>query len=131
MVIIDASVLVNALAFDGATGERARALLEEEYAWAAPEHMPTEVFSAVRGLCLGGKISEERAGRILEDVAERMEVELVGVRRLFPLMWEMRGHATGYDAAYVAAARMLDCPLITGDIRLAEAAEKYCRTVAV
>lgn len=127
MVVVDASALVNALAFDGTEGERARELLSGEHAWAAPEHMPVEVFSAVRGFCLGGKITEERARGILEDLAEHMEIELIGVRRLFPLMWELRGRVTGYDAAYAASARMFDCPLFTGDARLAKAAEGYCQ----
>lgn len=131
MVIIDASVLVNALVSDGSAGARAREVLTEKDSWAAPEHMPMEVFSAVRGLCLGGKITESRARSALSELREGLEVELIGVRQLFPVMWEMRGHVSGYDSAYAAAARLFDCPLVTNDVRLAKAVEGHCRVMAV
>ncbi|WP_017572297.1 type II toxin-antitoxin system VapC family toxin [Nocardiopsis halotolerans] len=131
MVVIDASVLVNALVSDGTAGARANELLAEKDTWAAPEHMPMEVFSAVRGLCLGGGITEGRAHAALTELSEGLEIDLVGVRRLSSMMWELRGHVSGYDAAYAAAARLLDCPLVTADIRLAKAVEKHCQVMTV
>jgi len=38
-------------------------------------------------------------------------------------MWALRDRMTGYDAAYVAAAEHLACPLVTADPRLARAAD--------
>ena len=34
-------------------------------------------------------------------------------------IWSLRDSVTAYDAAYVALAEILDCPLITCDARLA------------
>ncbi|SIO85652.1 type II toxin-antitoxin system VapC family toxin [Nocardiopsis sp. JB363] len=131
MFVIDASVLVNALVFDGEPGERARAALSDDDAWAAPQHLPMEVFSAVRGLCLGGRITRHRASDALAVLAEDMEIELVDVRRLFPLMWELRDNVSGYDAAYAACALQLDCPVLTSDLRLAKAIDGRCRAIVV
>jgi predicted nucleic acid-binding protein len=36
-------------------------------------------------------------------------------------VWELRDNVTGYDAAYLALAEVLDCPLVTFDGRLGAA----------
>jgi predicted nucleic acid-binding protein len=41
-------------------------------------------------------------------------------------MWELRNDATGYDAAYVAAAERYGCPLVTTDRELAAVAGARC-----
>jgi predicted nucleic acid-binding protein len=38
---------------------------------------------------------------------------------LLPRMWELRTNLTGYDAAYVALAEVLEAPLVTADAKLA------------
>lgn len=38
---------------------------------------------------------------------------------LIPRIWELRDNLTAYDAAYVALAEALRCPLVTSDARLA------------
>jgi predicted nucleic acid-binding protein len=50
----------------------------------------------------------------------------VGAGQLVDRMWALRGNLTADDAAYVAAAEMLGCPLITGDARLAKANGVRC-----
>ena len=40
---------------------------------------------------------------------------------LLPEAWTLRANVTPYDACYVALARNLRCPLVTGDRRLARA----------
>ena len=40
---------------------------------------------------------------------------------LYPRLWELRASLTVYDAAYIALAEALDCPLLTFDKGLAEA----------
>jgi predicted nucleic acid-binding protein len=37
------------------------------------------------------------------------------------VVWELRGGVPAYDACYVALARALGCPLVTGDLRLTRA----------
>jgi predicted nucleic acid-binding protein len=40
---------------------------------------------------------------------------------LLPAVWALRANVTAYDACYVALARDLGCPLVTGDLRLSRA----------
>ncbi|NLT29945.1 MAG: type II toxin-antitoxin system VapC family toxin [Propionibacterium sp.] len=53
-----------------------------------------------------------------------MVIETVAVSTLFAPMWSMRHNISGYDAAYVALALMLECPLVTCDRRLTHAAPR-------
>ena len=49
-------------------------------------------------------------------------------------MWrayELRENVTAYDAAYVALAEALDCPLLTADARLARAPGIRCEVELV
>ncbi len=125
MIVIDASVLANALLDDGQLGERARAELAREPHWAAPEHVSVEVFSAIRGRYLGRKVSERRAADAVEALAEA-SIDLVATMPLFGRMWELRTNLTGYDAAYVAVAETYGCALVTADERLAHAPGPRC-----
>lgn len=126
MIVVDASVLANALVYADERGQRARAVLGRDPEWAAPEHWKAEVFSVLRGLTLGRKIAlavgERGVGRI-----PRLGIETVPVDELLPRMWEVRESISGYDAAYVALAEARDLALITADAKLAKAATSYCR----
>jgi predicted nucleic acid-binding protein len=60
----------------------------------------------------------------------------LGVARfaMHPLLrrvWELRANLTAYDAMYVALAEELDCPLVTGDLRLAGASGSGCEVVVL
>lgn len=117
MIVLDASVLTNGLTDDGPLGAVARGELEGDAHWAAPAHLVVETFSAIRGRLLGGRISPERAADAIADL-QALVVEAVPVALLVSRMWELRANATGYDAAYLAAAEYLDCDLVTADTRL-------------
>jgi Predicted nucleic acid-binding protein, contains PIN domain len=117
LIIVDASVLANALTDDGPVGQTSRAELARDVHWAAPEHVVVETFSAVRGRCLGGKISQQRAKDALDALAVST-IELLSIKPLLSRMWQLRENVSGYDAAYVAAAEFSGCPLVTADVRL-------------
>lgn len=125
MIVVDASVLVNALTDDGLVGETSRAELSRDVHWAAPEHVVVETFSAIRGQHLGGKITSQRAIDAL-DALSVSAVDLLSTQPLLPRMWELRGNASGYDAAYIAAAESHDCSLVTADVRLARIGGLRC-----
>jgi len=40
---------------------------------------------------------------------------------LLPDIWGLRDNLSMYDASYVVLAEKLDCPLVSGDFRLARA----------
>ena len=125
MIVVDASVLTDALTDDGAVGDANRAALQRDPHWAAPVHLALEVASAIRGGLLGGKIMLERAADAV-DVLGRLEIDPVDPVVLLPRIWQLRSNLTVYDAAYVAAAEALGCPLLTGDARLARASGLSC-----
>jgi predicted nucleic acid-binding protein len=103
---------------DGPAGTAARAALASDSDWAAPAHLIVEVVSAIRGKTLGGKLP---AGRAEEAVAilPMLAIDHVDISGLVARMWQLRANLTAYDAAYLAAAEALRCPLVTADARLA------------
>lgn len=125
MIVVDASALTDALIDDGPVGESARAHLRADPQWAAPAQLLVEVVSAIRGKALGGRLGKARAGQAIAALPQLVIVQ-VGAAQLVDRMWELRGNLTAYDAAYVAAAETLDCPLVTGDARLAKASGIGC-----
>ncbi|MFI5662679.1 type II toxin-antitoxin system VapC family toxin [Streptomyces sp. NPDC051684] len=130
MIVVDASVLTEALTGDGTAGKAARARLMRDNHWAAPEHLIVETFHAVRGRRLGGKITQGRADAAIAALA-RMSIETIAVQRLLPRMWELRANVSGYDAAYIAAAEIFACPLITGDARLSRCKVARCEVEVI
>lgn len=128
MIVVDASVLTNALTDDGQAGVLARTELANDPHWTAPEHLLVEVFSAIRGRWLCQKITEQRAVEALAAVAAAT-IDVIDTTALLSRMWELRANVTGYDAAYIAAAEVQDCPLVTADQRLAAAPGIECAVV--
>jgi predicted nucleic acid-binding protein len=126
-IVVDASVLADALCGSGAVADAARDALRERR-WAAPEHLHVETFSVIRGRTLGGKLSPEAGARAVRRLAA-VVVEAVPSVRLIDRMWQLRHNLSGYDAAYVAAAELLAVPLVTGDRRVAAAPGLRCRIV--
>ncbi len=118
MIIIDASALTHALTDDGRAAQRNRAELARDPHWTAPEHLVVETFSAIRGRHLGGRTSTQRALDALDALTASV-IELLMTTPLLPRMWQLRDNVSGYDAAYIAAAETLDCPLVRADSRLA------------
>jgi predicted nucleic acid-binding protein len=117
-VVIDASALVELLL----QSERAPAVLQAvgDIDMVAPDGINPEVLSTLRRL---EQVGELRAGRAIEAVDDLLEAH---VRRFptLPLLteaWTLRANVTPYDACYVALARSLGCPLITGDHKLSRA----------
>jgi predicted nucleic acid-binding protein len=126
VIVVDASTIANILVYADERGRKARAALSRDAEWAAPEHWKAEVFSVVRGLLLGGKISAEFAWRAVERVP-RLGVDHVSLDELLPRMWRLRTAISGYDAAYVALAEARGLALVTSDARLARTAIAHCR----
>lgn len=125
MIVVDASVLANALVYADGRGRGARAALDRDTEWAAPEHWQVEVFSVVRGLALGRKISDDLARRTMLRLSQ-LGVDHVPVDPLLPRMWQLRFGISAYDAAYVALAEARELTLVTSDGRLAKAATPFC-----
>jgi predicted nucleic acid-binding protein len=124
LIVVDASVVVTALADDGADGDRARGRLRGERL-VAPHLIDLEVTSAWRRLAAAGDLDERRVQLALEDL-RGLRLERVPHGPLLSRCWELRANLTVYDAAYVALAEVLDVTLLTADARLAGASGSRC-----
>ncbi|GMU78671.1 MAG: ribonuclease VapC [Acidimicrobiia bacterium] len=124
MIVVDASVVVTALADDGDDGDRTRLRLRGERL-VAPHLIDLEVVSAWRRLAAAGGLDERRATLAREDLGA-LRMERVPHGPLLSRIWELRDNLTVYDAAYVALAEVLDVTLLTADARLAAASGARC-----
>lgn len=119
MIVVDCAAMVDALTIVPGSDQLRACLAEEELH--APDLLDYEMVSALRGLTFGGHISAARALDVLADFAD-MPIErwpAGGALRL--RAFTLRDHLSAYDAAYVALAEALECPLLTRDARLARA----------
>ncbi|GGL02518.1 type II toxin-antitoxin system VapC family toxin [Mangrovihabitans endophyticus] len=126
MIVVDASAVASMLVYTDDRGRKARAAMGRDPEWTAPEHWKVEVFSVMRGLALGGKLTDEQASRAVARLP-RLGVETVQVDELLPRMWQMKANISAYDAAYVALAERRGLTLVTADARLARASTAFCR----
>jgi predicted nucleic acid-binding protein len=129
VIVVDASVLVVALADDGQDGDSARLRLRGERL-AAPELIDLEVVSVLRRQLRQGQLDDRRAAQALSDLA-CLPLQRASHLSLLDRCWELRGNLTVYDAAYVALAEALDTALLTGDGRLARSTGPRCKIEAL
>lgn len=125
MIVIDASALADALMDDGPVGAAARSVLSADPAWAAPTHLLVEVLSVLRKKVRTGALAQARAAEIAAALPE-LVIDDVETPEIIERIWELRENLTAYDAAYVAAAELLECALVTGDARLVQAPGVRC-----
>ncbi len=124
MIVVDASVIVTALADDGDDGDRVRERLRGERL-VAPHLIDLEVVSAWRRLSAAGQLDARRVGLAMTDLST-LRIERAPHGPLVQRCWELRGNLTVYDASYVALAEAVDAVLLTGDHRLAEVPGVRC-----
>lgn len=120
MIVVDCAAVVDALTTVDRTADLRAFLAVEELC--APALLDFEVVSALRGLTLRGHLTVSRAEDVLtdfDDLAIHRWPAGDGLRRR---AFQLRDNLSAYDAAYVALAEVLDCPLLTRDMRLARSA---------
>jgi predicted nucleic acid-binding protein len=125
LIVVDASVVANALADDTADGDAARQALRSDDDIAAPDLVDVETVSVLRKRWLAGDLTARRFRTAITDLGDLA----IARHPTFPMMpraYELRGNVTPYDAAYVALAEVLDCALLTSDSRLASAPGPRC-----
>lgn len=125
MIVADASVIVRGLESDGAAR---RLLVEEEIH--VPHLADSEIAQVFRLQVMRGRLSAEVA-RSRITVWGRFGVRRHPARPLLGRVWGLRENLSAYDATYVALAEALDCPLATGDLRVARAPGPRCRVIPV
>lgn len=119
MIVVDASALLEAVAFEPVNVSLIERLLDAD-GMSAPHLVDVEVLSALRRLVVSGDVAAGTASEIKDRILG------LALRRyphggLTDRMWELRHNMTPYDACYVALSEMLSAPLVTSDGRLARA----------
>ena len=126
MKVVDASVLVNALGDAGDAGRAARAALRAAEQLTAPDLINVEVMAALRRWWLAGSLSDAQFEAASSDL-QQLALPRVPTRHLVARAYDLSASVSAYDAMYVALAEALDCDLLTGDRRLANANGPRCR----
>jgi len=125
VIVVDSAALVDALtAVDGTDDLRAYLAVEDLH---APTLVDFEIVSALRGLTLAGDLSEMRAQDLLTDFDDLSIQRWPSADVLRRRAFQLRDNISAYDAAYVALAEALDCPLLTRDARLARSSGHSAR----
>lgn len=119
MIVLDSSAAVDYLV-GGSDGEWVASQVEAVDEAHAPHVLDVEVVAALRTLVSRGSLSAELAGQAVEDL-EQMNVTRYPHVPLLPKMWELRENVSAADASFVALAEALALPLVTTDLRLANA----------
>ena len=125
MIVVDASILANALGDDEDDGDAARSELRATGDLAAPDLVDVETVAVLRKRWLARAISDDRFDAAVTDL-QRWDFERVPTLRLVRRAYELRANVTAYDAMYVALAEALGCELLTADQRLAGATGPRC-----
>lgn len=125
MIVVDASVVVVALADDGDDGDLARRRLVAASGLAAPDLVDVETTSVLRRRWLAGDLTARRFSAATDDLAD-LAITRMPVLPLMRRAYELRANVTAYGAAYVALAEHLGGTLLTADARLARAPGVRC-----
>ncbi len=110
--------LIEVLGSERGDAVVAQLLDDPDGAFFTPDLLDVEVVQAFRRFARSGAVPEARATGAV-DLLEAIPVERRSAGILVPRMWTLRDNLSAYDAAYIALAEALDCPLLTCDARSA------------
>lgn len=129
MIVIDASVIAEALVSDDDEGDRLRERLREEQL-VAPEVIDVEVMSTLRRAARAKRLDQRRSAQALADLAA-LPMQRVSHLPLLGRVWELRDNLSAYDACYVALAEALGAVLLTADGRIKRATGVRCQVAVL
>jgi predicted nucleic acid-binding protein len=131
VIVVDANVMVMALAGPSDRGEAARTALFADDEWAAPAHMPLEVVRTLHKAALTDQLAGADADAAFRTLTAMQITYVETDSLLLHTVWKLRHNVSGYDAAYLAVAALHDAPLVTFDARLAKGALQAMPEVTV
>ena len=118
MIVLDASAALELL-LGSVQGARVRErIIGADETLHAPHLLDVELANATRRWVLQGRISASR-GRALLDDLRATPLTRYPHDFLLSRIWELRGNASAYDAAYIVLGEVLSAPVLTCDARLA------------
>lgn len=123
-MVLDSSACLDLL-LDSEPGRVLRgALLDPAPLLLAPGLLWVEVGRVLRAKVAGGALSRERAEGALADLLD-LGVTESDSEPLLIRAWQLRENVTVDDGVFVALAEAAAQPLLTTDLRLAEAARRH------
>jgi predicted nucleic acid-binding protein len=125
VIVVDASAALSGLLNAG----QARVALTTEQIH-VPHLIDSEIASGMRRHVAVRALTPD-AGWAALDTWRRLGVTRYPVFALLDRIWELRDIMSAYDAAYVALAEALDCPVLTADARLSRAPGPRCAITIV
>lgn len=125
LLVLDASVLTAFYAADDPRRIEVVARLSAGDTLFAPAHLDVEVVSALRGIARRSPTVASTVPAGLRHLAG-MPIQRVAIAPLLERIWRLRDNVSAYDAAYIALAERLTCPLLTCDAKLAGATGFRC-----
>jgi predicted nucleic acid-binding protein len=126
MIVVDTSAWVDMVL--GRESDALADLLERDGHWVVPEHFSIEALNALRGGFLGGKVDDLGLARAVRSLADA-QLDVWPTAPLIPRIVQLVRNATAYDAAYIALAEDLHCPIVASDAKLARIPGIRCRVV--
>jgi predicted nucleic acid-binding protein len=130
VIVVDASVLLEALLRTPAAAAVEERLFASRETLHAPHLLDIEVAQVIRRYAATGEIGLQRNRAALADLAD-FPLYRYPHDFLLPRVWELRNNLTAFDAVYVALAEALDAQLLTRDRRLAGAPGHHARVELV
>ena len=108
----------------GGDGDRYRRRIRGQEL-AVPDLLRIEVTSVLRRQLGAGAIDHTQAVGALDDLLA-LPLVVYPTAPLLRRAWALRDNLTAHDACYVALAELLDCTLLTADVRLSRAPGIRC-----
>ncbi|RRS00750.1 type II toxin-antitoxin system VapC family toxin [Glycomyces terrestris] len=115
-LVVDNSLIIYVL-LEGNGNDLLRRRLSAPRTLHAPNLIDYEFGHALRGLLIGGKITEADADSARTDFAD-LPIRRYPGSATADRAWALRHNFTVYDASYIALAELLGAPLLTGDAKL-------------
>ena len=129
-MVVDASVVVEALVSGAQAGDRARDALAGAEQLVAPHLLDVEVVSGLRRLEGSKAIPQDLAAASVMQLG-RLPIDRFPHQPFLDRMWALRDTVSAYDAAYIALAEAVELPLATLDARMARAPGIRCDVVVL
>jgi predicted nucleic acid-binding protein len=125
VIVVDASVVASAVGDDTDDGDLAREVLGQDGEVCAPDLVDVETVAVLRKRWLAGTLTVRRFAEAVEDLQD-LPIDRYPTLSLMWRAYELRDNVTAYDASYVGLAEALECPLVTGGVRLSKASGIAC-----
>ena len=120
IAVLDASAVVELVLGTRTGAEIRRRLADPAISWHSPELVDLEVLNVIRRYVQANRVGLDRATAAVRSLSE-LDLRRHRHGPMLRRIWARRSNLTAYDAAYVTLAETLGGPLLTTDVRLAQA----------